>query len=155
MSKLLRTFGFACLVALAPFMPFTPAHADNVVMNSAGSDDQLTVEQLLAKARHDVTSMNNVGFYYANGKGVPVDYAKAMLWYQKAYKAGNLMAANNIGALYEHGTGVKQDYQAAMKWYQTAWKMSYLDDTSDGKSAAGSAANNTGVMYYKGDGVKH
>jgi TPR repeat protein len=149
MSKLLRTFSLAGLVALAPFMPFSTAQAENVVNSCPGNcDDQLSIEQLLKKARHDVVSMSNVGMRYRHGQGVPVDYAKAMYWYQKAYKAGN------IGVLYQNGLGVKQDYQAAMKWYQTAWQMSHLDDTTEGKNAAGSAASNIGFLYIKGRGVK-
>lgn len=155
MSKLLRTFGLAGLLALAPFMPFTSAQAESVTTTCAGScDTQLTMEQLLAKARHDVASMNNLGGRYEDGRGVPVDYAKAMFWYQKAYKAGNATAATNIGMLYGQGLGVEQDYPAAMKWIQIAWKMSHLDDTGDGKAAAGTAANNIGFMYQKGWGVK-
>jgi TPR repeat protein len=149
MPKLLRAFGLAGLVALAPLTPFSTAQAENVLTSCSGNcDNQLSIEQLLEKARHDVASMNNVGSRYQDGQGVPVDYAKAMYWYQKAYKAGN------IGYLYQHGLGVKQDYQATLKWYQTAWQMVHLDDSRDGKNAAGSAATNIGFLYDTGRGVK-
>lgn len=155
MSKLLRAFSLASLLALTPFLPLGTAQAgENVVVFNGGSDGQLSMEQVLEKARHDVSSMSNVGSRYRFGEGVPVNYAKAMYWYQKAYKAGNAMAASNIGSLYNDGLGVKQDYPSALKWYQTAWKMSHLDDTADGKGAAGSAASNIGFLYDTGRGVK-
>lgn len=155
MSKLLHAFSLASVLALASFLPLGTAQAENVVKICPGNcGDQLSMEQLLDEARYDAGAMNNVGLRYRHGQGVSVDYAKAMYWYQKAYKAGNASAAGNIGMLYQNGLGVKQDFPAAMTWHQTAWKMSHRDDNSDAKSAAGSAASNIGFLYDNGRGVK-
>lgn len=130
MPPLLRTISLASLLALAPLMPFSAAQAaENIVYSGAGSDDQLSLEQLLEKAQHDRVSMSNLGSRYYHGKGVAVDYAKALYWYQKAYKA-------------------------ALKWYLTTWKMSHLDDSRIGRDMAGAAASNIGRLYEHGRGVK-
>jgi TPR repeat protein len=57
---------------------------------------------------------------YADGHGVPQDYAKAREWYEKAAAAGNARAMALIGVLYADGHGVPQDYAKAREWYEKA-----------------------------------
>ena len=40
---------------------------------------------------------------YANGRGVPQDYAAAMSWWRKAAKQGHAEAQNNLGSMYAKG----------------------------------------------------
>jgi hypothetical protein len=50
-----------------------------------------------------------LGMMYANGRGVPQDYATARGWYEKAAAQGYAMAQYNLGALYFYGQGVPQN----------------------------------------------
>ena len=50
---------------------------------------------------------------YEFGHGVPQDYVKAALWYQKAADQGNADAQSFLGQMYEDGKGVPQDYVKA------------------------------------------
>ena len=52
---------------------------------------------------------------YANGKGVPQDYAEAVKWYRRAAEQGDAYAQNNLGLMYANGKGVPQDYAEAVK----------------------------------------
>ena len=85
---------------------------------------------------------NEKGYAFATGKGKKINYAKALKWFKKAAKLGDLNAMNNIGATYERNIGVKQDYQKAMEWYLKA----------AGRENA-CAMSNIGNLYEQGLGV--
>ena len=57
---------------------------------------------------------------YANGQGVPQDYAAAMSWYRKAADQGDDAAQFNLGVMYEKGQGLPQDYVLAHMWFSLA-----------------------------------
>lgn len=58
-----------------------------------------------------------LGMMYANGRGVPQDYATARGWYEKAAAQGYALAQYNLGALYFYGQGVPQnDVKTYMLW---------------------------------------
>jgi len=61
-----------------------------------------------------------LGRFYANGQGVPRDYAKAAEFYLKAAGQGFGKAQNNLGILYLQGRGVNKDQAEASKWLQKA-----------------------------------
>ncbi len=65
-------------------------------------------------------AQNNLGLMYANGQGVPQDYAEAVRWYRKAAEQGYASAQTNLGVMYSKGQGVPQDYAQAHKWYNLA-----------------------------------
>ena len=92
--------------------------------------------------RDTPVAQNNLGVIYANGQGVPQDYAAAVSWYRKAADQGHAIAQNNLGSMYRIGQGVPQDYAAAVSWYQKA---------ADQEHA--SALGNLGFMYFNGQGV--
>ena len=83
-----------------------------------------------------------LGFMYANGQGVPKDYAKAVKWYRKAAEQGDARAQFNLGVMYTFGQGVPKDYAEALKWYRKAAEQGHAD-----------AQYNLGVMYAFGQGV--
>ena len=64
----------------------------------------------------DKTAQYNLGWIYANGRGVTQDYKEAVTWYRKAAQQGEAMAQANLGVMYMNGTGVTQDYKEAFKW---------------------------------------
>ena len=73
-----------------------------------------------AAERGDADAQNNLGASYANGNGVPQNYALAVKWYGKSAKQNNSMAQKNLGVCYFNGQGVPQDFVEAYKWYAVA-----------------------------------
>jgi TPR repeat protein/energy-coupling factor transporter ATP-binding protein EcfA2 len=90
----------------------------------------------------DASAMNNLGYHYQQGLGVPQDYAKAREWYEKAADKGHVIALNNLGWLYQNGWGVPQDYGKARGWYEKA--------ANNGNPVA---MSNLGWLYQNGWGV--
>ena len=82
--------------------------------------------QGLAQAQH------NLGLLYANGHGVPQDYATAWGWYEKAAAQGNAEAQTNLGWLYANGKGVPTDYAKAYMW----WSLAVAHSTGDRQNHA-------------------
>ena len=66
---------------------------------------------------------SNLGFAYANGRGVDQNYAKASEFYAKACDMGNGGGCYNLGNLYAQGRGVKEDANAAEKYLKKACDM--------------------------------
>lgn len=58
-----------------------------------------------AAAHGNSDAMNNIGYMYRNGLGVPRNYEEALFWFQKAANLGNSSAQYNIGNLYCWGKG--------------------------------------------------
>jgi len=87
-------------------------------------------------------AQNMIGTMYANGEGVPQDYAEAMRWYRKAVEQGNAKAQTNLGIIYENGHGIPQNYAEAMRWYRKAAEQGHAQ-----------AQHKLGVMYENGHGV--
>ena len=98
--------------------------------------DLRTPIDILVKAQH------NLGVMYANGKGVPLDYAEALKWYRMAADQGHAKAQNNLGFMYFNGKGVPQDYAEALKWYRMAAEQGNAE-----------AQRNLGNRYATGQGV--
>jgi TPR repeat protein len=90
----------------------------------------------------DTKAQFNLGVMYANGLGVPQDYAEAVKWFRKAADQGDAKAQPNLGFMYDNGRGVPQDYTEAAKWWGLA------ADQGEAK-----AQNDLGSMYAKGQGV--
>ncbi|MGB8313785.1 MAG: tetratricopeptide repeat protein, partial [Aestuariivirga sp.] len=65
----------------------------------------------------DAKAQNLIGLIYADGKGVPQDFAEAVKWYRKAADQGYAGAQNNLGLMYLKGRGVPQDYVQAYVWF--------------------------------------
>jgi hypothetical protein len=86
--------------------------------------------------------MNNMGFAYALGGGVPQSDIEAVKWYRKAASKGHAMATYNLGFMYEHGRGVEQNLTEAFKLYQSAAKKGSYE-----------AMRSLGQMYADGRGV--
>ena len=84
----------------------------------------------------------NLGFMYANGQGVPQDYAEAVKWYRKAAEQGLASAQYNLGVVYNNGQGVPQDYAEAVKWFMKA-----------AEQGNATAQSRLGVVYSNGKGV--
>lgn len=68
----------------------------------------------------DGMAESNLGVYYENGRGVPVDLAEAARWFRKSAEKGNQRGMFYFGWVSEFGRGVPQDYAEAAKWYEKA-----------------------------------
>ena len=90
----------------------------------------------------NASAQNQLGQLYANGRGVPQDYATAQRWYEKAAAQGNAWAQNQLGQLSADGLGVPQDYKKARQWWEQA--------AAQGVSQA---QYNLGQLYANGRGV--
>ena len=101
---------FLCAASLLPqAMAATPADAEKF----------LQITKSFAE-KGDVRSQNQLGFMYANGRGVPKDEAEAVKWYRKAADQGYDLAQSNLGIMYANGQGVPKDDAEAYKWYVLA-----------------------------------
>ncbi len=87
----------------------------------AGEDVAPGIEELRAKAESgDAIAQYNLGWMFANGRGIAQDDAEAVKWFRKAAEQGYASAQSNLGVMYEQGRGVEQDYAEAVKWYRKA-----------------------------------
>lgn len=68
------------------------------------------------------TSQYIVGFFHSTGYSgvVPVDQAKALLYYTFAALGGNQNAEMALGYRYWSGIGVTEDCMQALDWYESA-----------------------------------
>ncbi len=86
------------------------------------NDDAKFVFLIVSSAAHDgnVAAQCQLGWMFANGKGVERDDAAAVRWYSKSAGRGNPVAQNNLGKMYEEGRGVMRDVDIAVQWYRKA-----------------------------------
>ena len=87
----------------------------------------------------------NQGYcYYSGANGYPLNYNKALEFFEKAAGLGNADAMNYLGVMYQHGQNVVKSSSAAAGWYTKAIE-------ADNRNAY--AAHNLAGLYYNGDGV--
>jgi hypothetical protein len=72
---------------------------------------RLAAEQGYARAQHEL------GFAYAEGRGVPEDDAEAVRWYRLAAEQGDVEAQWNLADMYENGEGIPEDHVLAYMWW--------------------------------------
>eukprot|EP01027_Heterolobosea_sp_BB2_P019030 GEZU01026735.1.p1 GENE.GEZU01026735.1~~GEZU01026735.1.p1 ORF type:complete len:167 (+),score=27.94 GEZU01026735.1:309-809(+) len=95
-------------------------------------------DQIVRRAdRGDVNAQYTLGFLYLNGVNTECDFAKALLWFQRAAEQNHANAHYHIGSMYENGLGVDEDYTKAFEFYERAAQL-------------GDSAGQTAVarMYY-------
>jgi TPR repeat protein len=122
---------------------YIPAQRALGEFHSAGNDDVQAAQWFRKAAEQgDPWAQNKLGEYYADGHGVPQDYAQAAQWFRKAAEQGNATAQNSLGMLYNDGQGVPQDYAQAVRWYRKAARQGDFN-----------AQFNMGRSHATGDGV--
>ena len=77
--------------------------------------------------RGDAKAQASLGILYYSGKGAPLDYAKALLWFSRAAEAGQPTAQFFMGLLHYYGKGVKKDLGRAHAWCDIALTNGYMD----------------------------
>ena len=130
----------------------TPANETGTITSAVPTAivKELTPEEKFAQMKPkaeagDAQAQVDLGEMYENGKGVVMDDAKAIEWYQKSASQDNAQAQVDLGEMYAWGHGVAKDKVKAIEWYQ--------------KSAAqgnAKAQDNLGDFYRNGKvGLKH
>jgi hypothetical protein len=100
-------------------------------------------QQLMRLATQgNASAQNQLGQLYANGRGVPQDYAMARGWYEKAAAQGHAWAQNQLGQLSADGLGTARDYQQARQWWEQA-----------ATQGVAQAQYNLGQLYAYGRGM--
>lgn len=86
------------------------------------SSGTLSIKRWLPLAEQgDAEAQYYVARIYANGMGgVPVDYARAVSWYQKAAQQQYQSALQELGYMYEQGLGVERDTLQALNLQRQA-----------------------------------
>ena len=84
-----------------------------------------------------------IGDVYNWGRGVAIDYPRAMAAYKIAAEAGEALSQYQVGIIYfDGGHGVAVDYKEARPWFE---KAAAQDDPT--------AVGQLGTMYFEGNGV--
>jgi localization factor PodJL len=73
-----------------------------------------------AAAKGDPTAEFEIAVRFAEGRGMPQNFAAAAEWFERAAKQGLAPAQFRLGGLNEKGTGVKKDLDAARRLYLAA-----------------------------------
>ena len=106
---------------------------------SAFKGDTSALGQLRELAnRGDATAQDWLGAYRQRTH----DIARAVFWYEKAARQGNVTAQNNLGTLYAKGVGTPKNLSQAAYWYRKA-----------AEQGNATAQNNLGILYHEGQGV--
>lgn len=75
---------------------------------------------LIAANRGYATAQANLGVFFQNGRGVPINLSEANKWYRKAAEQGIRAAQLYLASNLENGIGIKQNYLEALEWYKKA-----------------------------------
>ena len=71
------------------------------------------------------SAMNNLAELYRLGKGVPIDYAKAIELYMQAIELGKGIAMLNMAELYRDGHGVQKNSDISVEWVKKSAGQGY------------------------------
>ena len=77
----------------------------------------------------DPVAQFTLGDMYRWGDIGPVDFDKALYWYSRSAKQGNVDAMLGLAGMYGHGQGVAQDKAASYRWLVLA-SSQHLDEKS-------------------------
>ena len=89
-----------------------------------------------------IEAAGDIGDIYYWGKGVTIDYPRAMAAYKITAEAGDAFSQYQVGIMYYMGHGVAVDYKQARPWLEKALAQDHPH-----------AIGQLGVMYHEGKGV--
>lgn len=75
-----------------------------------------------AAALGNVVSLNNMGYFLAEGLGVPKNYNQAINYYETALERGEKISAYGLACFYSLGLGVPKDLKKAFEYLKIAEK---------------------------------
>ncbi len=105
-------------------------------------NEGLRLLELSAAQGYSEAHFNLAQMYRMGVSDIPVDYKKAIQWYESAAKLKNPQATFNLAIMYQQGQGTEQNYTRALELYK---------QTAD--FGSGHAMHNIGLMYASGTGV--
>ena len=110
-------WGAAILLAL---VLAAPVHAQSFRQGVAAfqRQDYVTASRIFIPLaeRGNAPAQTYLGFLFETGRGVPMNYSEAAMWYRRAAEQGDGRAQYSLGLLYDRGQGVPQDIVEASKW---------------------------------------
>ena len=71
-------------------------------------------------AAGDPVAQAYLGFQFETGRGVPMNYTEAAIWYRRSAEQGYDTAQFSLGLLYNKGQGVPRNVVEASKWLNLA-----------------------------------
>jgi TPR repeat protein len=81
------------------------------------------IDRLFCQAEAgQVSAMEEIADRYQGGRGVPRVYARSVLFYEKAAKAGSPYAQFMLSIMYAEGRGVRIDLAKSVEWFERASK---------------------------------
>lgn len=93
-------------------------------LEKAASFNPILEKDIIKRNRPGVgESEHLLGNLYSNGIYVPVDYSKAVYWYERGIANNNSGAANNMGLMYLNGKYVQRDLLKAEKLLLFAYSL--------------------------------
>jgi len=122
----LPTDGFAPVTAVTSAPPVSSETATEASAAAVANGAPTLPNAIGPKALRDAATGGDplaaieVASRFADGRGVPQDFAAAVAWYRRAAEAGLAPAQYRLGSLYEKGTGTARDAKAAAEWYTKA-----------------------------------
>jgi TPR repeat protein len=147
------------LTVLAALALSHSAHAaekflEEVTAKARAAGEPAAVVRALGKeaSRGNVIAALELGLMYRDGKGIPVDFARARRFLKRAaetdevrlwYKAGVPAAQYALAVMLRDGVGGKADGSKAASWFEQAAE---LNDVQSQRALA--------QLYFKGTGVK-
>lgn len=109
---------FAVVAMLTAFG--IPAHAQSLRQGVSAFNRQsyVTASRIFIPLaeRGSAAAQSYLGYMFETGRGVPLNYTEAAMWYRRAAEQGDGLAQYSLGLLYDRGQGVPQDIVEASKW---------------------------------------
>lgn len=122
--------------------PVAPAQSAAIPAATGGADKlpaAIGGALRTAALKGDPAAQFEVAQRYAEGRGIPQNFAEAAEWFERAAKQGLVPAHFRLGGLYEKGLGVKKNLDTARRFYLTA-----------GEAGNAKALHNLAVLYAEG-----
>ena len=101
-------------------------------------------------AKGDAKAEALLGRAYSEGVGVPLNYATALIWLNKAVAQNNADAMFFLGLMYEHGRGVQQNIPKSVELFDRAAAMGqhYADMEAAGMRMQGEANRQAAQAHH-------
>jgi len=116
----MRALAIALALALTPAPGLAQDFEAGLAAYDRGDYDTALQEWRPLAAQGVASAQYNLGWMYAQGRGVAQDHAEAVRWYRLAAEQGVAGAQDNLGLMYYLGDGVAQDYVSAHMWANIA-----------------------------------
>lgn len=107
----------------------------------------------------DLAAAFNIGLMLRDGRGVPKDARRALMFFKKSAERGHLGSEVNLADMYYKGIGTERNYLEAARWlmvlsrrghYPSMYKLASMFEHGEGIQRNMKAARTLYLMAYKG-----